>query len=113
MISVNRTLATHSSTMYDLYIVKRTQIYLDEEQDRLLTKRATAVGATKSSLVREAIAAYLAKPGDESHRLARFRSAVIEAADARLELPHGAAYVETLRNAERERSDDLDARRRA
>ncbi len=38
-----------------IYIVKRTQIYLDEEQDRRLRKRARATGKTKSALIRDAI----------------------------------------------------------
>lgn len=35
--------------------MKRTQIYLDEEQDRRLERRARAVGKTKSALIREAV----------------------------------------------------------
>lgn len=37
------------------YIVKRTQIYLSEQQDRELQRRATKSGRTKSDLIREAI----------------------------------------------------------
>ena len=35
--------------------MKRTQIYLDDEQDRRLENRARATGRTKSALIREAI----------------------------------------------------------
>jgi Arc/MetJ-type ribon-helix-helix transcriptional regulator len=35
--------------------MRRTQIYLDEEQDRRLAARARADGTTKSALIREAI----------------------------------------------------------
>jgi hypothetical protein len=45
--------------MYTAYIVRRTQIYLDEEQDRRLARRARAEGVTKSRLIRRAIDAYL------------------------------------------------------
>jgi hypothetical protein len=40
--------------MHAPYIVRRTQIYLDEEQDRRLAERARATGRTKSDLIREA-----------------------------------------------------------
>ena len=35
--------------------MKRTQIYIDDEQDRRLEKRARATGKSKSQLIREAI----------------------------------------------------------
>ena len=41
------------------YIMRRTQIYLDEEQDRRLQARANASGVTKSALIREAIEQFL------------------------------------------------------
>lgn len=41
------------------YIVRRTQIYLDEDQDRRLQARASAAGVTKSALIREAIEQFL------------------------------------------------------
>jgi hypothetical protein len=43
--------------------VKRTQIYLDEQQDELLAERAAAVGTTKSDLIRMAIDQYLGRAG--------------------------------------------------
>ncbi len=42
-----------------IYIVKRTQIYLDDDQDRRLQARAQAAGTTKSALIREAIEQFL------------------------------------------------------
>jgi hypothetical protein len=42
-----------------IYIMRRTQIYLREEQDRRLEQRARAAGATKSALIREAIDRFL------------------------------------------------------
>lgn len=48
--------------MYDAYIVKRTQIYLTDEQHALLRRRRRASGRTVSELIREAIdAAYVPK----------------------------------------------------
>ena len=37
----------------------RTQIYLDDDQDRRLQARARATGTTKSALIREAIDQFL------------------------------------------------------
>ncbi|MGH2731167.1 MAG: CopG family transcriptional regulator [Actinomycetota bacterium] len=47
--------------------MKRTQIYLEDDQDTRLEKRARATGVTKSALIREAIDAFLAlrrRPSD-------------------------------------------------
>jgi predicted transcriptional regulator len=41
--------------------MKRTQIYLDESQDRRLERRARSEGKTKSALIREAIDDYLSR----------------------------------------------------
>jgi predicted DNA-binding protein len=54
--------------MYDPYIMKRTQIYLEADQDRRLASRARAAGATKSTLIREAIDSYLSMSEDETAR---------------------------------------------
>ena len=99
--------------MYNTYIVKRTQIYVDEFQDRRLTKRAAAAGVTKSTLIREAIEAYLGGGDEERERLARFRSAVEEASRAPLKLSPGKRYVEELRRADRRRQGRLEQRRRS
>jgi predicted DNA-binding protein len=96
--------------MYDTYIVKRTQIYLEADQDRRLATRATASGVTKSTLIREAIETYLATP-DEADQLAQFRSAIDAVADAPAQLPDGATYVESIRAADVARQDELDERR--
>ena len=50
---------THSGETY----VKRTNIYLDEEQARLLRHLAIEEGRSFTDLVREALNAYLAKRG--------------------------------------------------
>jgi len=86
--------------MYSTYIVQRTQIYLDEDQARLLLKRAEEVGVTKSALIREAIDAYLSPAAGSEAALAALRSAVMEAAGAAPYLPNGMVYVEESRAAD-------------
>ncbi len=58
------------------YIVKRTQIYLEERQDVAIAKRAAADGVTKSTVIRKAIDAYLESPDDKAASLERFREGV-------------------------------------
>ena len=61
--------------MYDSYIVKRTQIYLDDRQDDDLARRAVAEGLTKSALIRRAVDEYLDSDADDKLGLARFKAA--------------------------------------
>lgn len=91
--------------------MKRTQIYLDEEQDRELGRRSRATGVTKSALIRRAIREYLRPEDDGDRRLARFRRAVRETAGCASRLPDGATYVERLRGADLRRQRELDERR--
>lgn len=95
-----------------LYIVKRTQIYLEDEQDEQLSARATASHRTKSELIREAIDRYLAGGDDETLALARFREALDDVAGIAPYLPPGAEYVEELRQVDRERDELVEQRRR-
>lgn len=83
--------------MYDLYIMRRTQIYLDESQGERLARSAAAGGTTVSALIRAAIDAYLDGPPSSEERLRRFRSAVREAAGTSPDLPPGDEYVEAIR----------------
>lgn len=94
--------------MYIPYIVKRTQIYLDDEQDRALAARAKSAGQTKSALIREAIDVYLAPAAGDRAGLERLRAAVGQALGAAPDLPPGAEYVEQLRAADRERQRLLE-----
>jgi predicted transcriptional regulator len=96
-----------TTTMYPPYIMKRTQIYLDDEQDAALAVRADSVGQTKSALIRQAIDAYLSPTGERAG-LQRLRAAVGEALGAAPDLPVGAEYVERLRAADRERQRQLE-----
>ena len=43
------------------YIMKRTQIYIEDDQDTRLERRAQVEGRTKSALIRDAIDQYLAR----------------------------------------------------
>jgi predicted DNA-binding protein len=97
--------------MYVAYIMKRTQIYLDESQDERLAQRARAAGTTKSDLIREAIDAYLAGPADKRAELEAFRAAVRAAAGSVPRLPPGDRYVEELRKADAAREREVEARR--
>jgi hypothetical protein len=99
-------------TMYDLYIVRRTQIYLEESQDGRLAGRAAAAGVSKSTLIRTAIDEYLQKDDDEATRLESFRAAVHRASGVAPDLRPGAEYVQALRDNDRGRQERLEARRR-
>jgi hypothetical protein len=93
--------------MYDAYIVKRTQIYLDERQTAELNRRAAVRGTTASKMIREAIDQYLAGPDDADDRLARFRAALDSSFGVAPYLEEGSRYVERLRQADREREARL------
>jgi predicted DNA-binding protein len=98
--------------MYAAYIVRRTQIYLQESQDERLAERAEVLGTTKSDVIREAIDLYLEGPPDEDARVARFRAALHDVARSPASLPEGRAYVERLRALESSRREALERRRR-
>jgi hypothetical protein len=98
--------------MYSTYIVRRTQIYLEDQQARALARRARTRGVTASHMIREAIDEYLAQPEDPSAReLARFRTAIDAAFGSAPELEAGSIYVHRLRRTDAGRARDLEARR--
>ncbi len=96
--------------MYDSYIMRRTQIYLDADQSEQLGRRARSSGVSKSTVIREVIASYLSS-ADESDELARFRAALDAASERPVDLPDGAGYVEAIRAADAERDEELETRR--
>jgi hypothetical protein len=96
--------------MYALYIMQRTQIYLDDDQARQLADRARQVGLTKSALIRDAIDAYLSPASGDDGALAVLRAAVKDAAGAAPYLPNGVDYVEELRAADHERQLAVEQR---
>jgi Arc/MetJ-type ribon-helix-helix transcriptional regulator len=87
--------------------VKRTQIYLDDAQDRLLTQRAAASGKTKSELIRSAIDQMLDTPTDHEARLAEFKAAADAAFGIAPYFTH--EYLDELREPDRQRTDELAA----
>jgi predicted DNA-binding protein len=97
--------------MYALYIMRRTQIYLDEAHDRALTERAQAAGRTKSELIREAIDRYLSPNDGAAEATVRFRNAVAAAAGVAPHLPSGAEYVDAVREGDERRESELSDRR--
>ena len=99
--------------VYDSYIVKRTQIYLDGRQDADLARRAAAEGLTKSALIRRAVDEYLDRGGDKELQLTRFRTAVDAVAGAAPDLPEGSIYVERLRALDANRQEEIERLRGA
>lgn len=87
--------------------MKRTQIYLDEDQDRKLAERAKAAARTKSDLIRDAVDRYLDGDTKEA-RVRAFRESVLATAGAISRLPGGEDYVETVRAGDRARDEALD-----
>jgi len=86
--------------MYVSYIMRRTQIYLTDEQGRLLERRSKATGSSVSALIRTAV------DGAYSRRRAMSRAQRVRlarsAAGAWKAFPEtGEEYVERIRGARR------------
>jgi predicted transcriptional regulator len=91
-----------------LYIMRRTQIYLDEQQATRLDDRAAGEGVTRSTVIRRAVDEYLARDNrDSGEWKRRWHEAVAKTAGIAPYLPDGAAYVEQLRTADAERLREL------
>lgn len=86
--------------VYNLYIMRRTQIYLTEEQRRLLEGRSRATGRTISRLIRDAIDGAYARSGQMS-RAERVRIARRTAGAWTEFAETGAEYIERIRGARR------------
>ncbi len=96
--------------MYDLYIVKRTQIYLEDSQAAELARQAKSRGTTTSRMIREAVDAYLAGEPDDAEWLARQHAALNESFGSIPRLPDGATYVREMRARDAERLEELEHR---
>ena len=86
--------------MYNLYIMRRTQIYLTDQQGRLLEGRSRATGHTISQLIRAAIESAYAgrRPMNRAERVRLAR----RTAGAWTDFPEtGADYVERIRGGRR------------
>ena len=92
-------------------MMKRTQIYLDENQEASLAKRAATSGVSKSALIREAIDVFLAGPGTRQMLPGRFRAALRDVEVQPISLPEGTRYVEGLRQRDLVRQEELECRR--
>jgi hypothetical protein len=104
--------AAGATAMYNMYIVKRTQIYLEAGQWQELAARAKRQGTTSSHLIREAVDEYIAQPGSaDARRLAQFRAALDETFGAVPRLPSGEDYVAELRRGEADRWRRVTERR--
>lgn len=86
--------------MYDVYIMKRTQIYLTEEQGQLLASRRKASGQTISELIRAAIDSVYSRRRAMS-RAEKVRVAQRTAGSWPDFAESGAEYVERIRGSRR------------
>jgi predicted transcriptional regulator len=92
-----------------LYIMHRTQIYLDDDQTVRLDRRAAAEGATRSLVIRRAVDEYLTRGEQDASAWQRqWRRAVEETAGIAPRLDDGAEYVEGLRRGDAERLSELE-----
>jgi len=86
--------------MYTAYIVRRTQIYLTEEQGELLERRSKASGQTISELIRAAVdSAYSRRRGMTRAQKIRVAQRTAGAWTDRAE--SGAEYVDRIRGSHR------------
>lgn len=84
--------------------MRRTQIYLDDDQTVRLDHHAAAEGVTRSTLIRRAVDEYLARDlWDSVAWKASWEEAVARTAGVAPYLAGGADYVEDLRAADAER----------
>ena len=86
--------------MYDVYIMRRTQIYLTDEQGRTLERRRKSTGSSLSELIRAAIDATYSRRRSMS-RAERVRVARATAGAWRGFPETGAEYVERIRGSGR------------
>lgn len=93
-------LTRRETTMYVVYIMRRTQIYLTEEQGRLLESRSKATGSTVSQLIRTAIDSVYSRRRAMT-RAQRVRLAQSAAGSWKSFPETGAEYVERIRGAGR------------
>ena len=87
-----------------LYIMHRTQIYLDDDQTARLDRRAGQEGTSRSMVIRRAVDAYLSQEErDVAAWQAQWRKAIDGTAGVAPYLAEGGEYVEDLRRSDAER----------
>jgi len=90
--------------------MRRTQIYLDDAQDRELGRRAAAERTTKSALIRRAIGREIERSSDEGLAIVRLRAALDVAFGAAPYLDAGSSYVDQVRARDADRDAALAKR---
>ena len=94
-----------------LYIVRRTQIYLDDDQHRWLDEQASRQRRTKSELIREAVDRLIGGGRqDTDTRLGRCQAAVDASFGAVPDLPPSQDFVEDARAMDRDRDRAVEDR---
>lgn len=92
-----------------LYIVNRTQIYLDDEQTSRLDERAAAEGTSRSMLIRQAVDKYLSEERQNSAAWkAKWKEALDRTAGIAPYLQEGVEYVEDIRRSDVQRLSRLE-----
>jgi predicted transcriptional regulator len=90
--------------------MRRTQIYLDDEQASRLDRRAAAQGTTRSKVIRLAIDDYLTRTDrDLSSWRDQWQEALDVTAGAAPNLPDGADYVDDIRRSDAGRLTELSS----
>ena len=89
--------------MYAVYTMRRTQIYLGDEQHAELARRAAAGSTTVSEIIRGAIDDVLERPEPDDEWRSGWRQAVAATAGIAPYLPEGTVYVDEVRAEERRR----------
>jgi predicted transcriptional regulator len=84
--------------------MRRTQIYLDQDQAARLDERAAAEGTSRSTVIRRAVDAYLEQEDrDTAAWQAQWRKALEGSAGVAPYLGEGGKYVEDIRRTDAER----------
>lgn len=87
-----------------LYIMNRTQIYLDDEQTVRLDERAAAEGTSRSMVIRRAVDVYLShEEQDAAAWRTQWKKAIEGTTAIAPYLEEGADYVEGIRREDAER----------
>jgi predicted transcriptional regulator len=84
--------------------MRRTQIYLDQDQAARLDERAAAEGTSRSTVIRRAVDVYLEQEDrDAAAWQAQWKEALAKSAGVAPYLGEGSEYVEEIRRVDAER----------
>lgn len=91
-----------------MYIMRRTQIYLDEDQAARLDEQAAAEGTSRSTVIRRAVDAYLEQESRDTEAWqAQWKEALEKSAGVAPYLKEGSEYVEEIRRPDAERLSEF------